>query len=97
MILSTPGSAAADATDDAFSRELFADAVNFAPQQAVIKKARVVCDSFDAGVSAAEVHKTLLEGSTSVEGSAFSPRQAAVFMTNAVQFYCPGHVGLFAR
>jgi Protein of unknown function (DUF732) len=58
---------------------------------------RVVCDSFDAGMPAAEVHKTLLEGSTSVEGSGFSPRQAAVFMTKAVQFYCPGYISLFAR
>jgi hypothetical protein len=95
LALTTSGSAAADATDDAFSRKLFADAIDFAPQEFQIKKAHIVCDAFGAGMSAAEVHQTLLNGSTSILGSAFSPRQAAVFMADAVQFYCPGYAGQF--
>ena len=95
MVLTTPDSAAADATDDAFSRKLFADAVNFGPHEAAVKRARAVCEAFGAGMSPAEVHQTVLNGSRTTEGSAFSPRQAAVFMADAVQFYCPGYAGLF--
>ena len=97
LVLTAPGSAAADATDDAFSHRLFADAVDFGQQNLAIKRAREVCDGFAAGMSPAEVHETILNGSTSGEGSAFSPRQAAVFMADAVQFYCPGYAGLFVR
>ncbi|MFL6087391.1 MAG: DUF732 domain-containing protein [Mycobacterium sp.] len=89
--LTTPGSAAADATDDAFSRKLFADAVDFAGQNDAVKRARAVCEAFGAGMSPAEVHLTVLNG------SAFAPRQAAVFMADAVQFYCPGYAGLFIK
>jgi hypothetical protein len=95
MVLNTPGSAAADATDDAFSHKLFADAVDFAPHEVSVKKARMVCDAFDAGMSPAQVHETLLHGSRSLPGSGFSPRQGAIFMADAVQFYCPGYAGQF--
>ena len=97
LVLTTPGSAAADATDDAFSHKIFADAVNFGGHDVTIKRARAVCDGFAAGKSPAEVHETILNGSTTVEGSAFSPRQAAIFMADSVQFYCPGYAGLFVR
>jgi hypothetical protein len=46
LVLTTPGSAAADATDDAFSHKIFADAVDFAAQNAAIKRARAVCEAF---------------------------------------------------
>jgi len=95
MVLTTPDSAAADATDDAFSRKLFADAIDFGPHEVVVKKARIVCDAFGAGMSPAQVHETLLHGSRSVPGSGFSPRQAAIFMADAVQFYCPEYAGQF--
>jgi hypothetical protein len=95
LVFIAPGSAAADATDDAFSHKLFADALNFAAQPDQVKRARVVCESFDAGMSPAEVHETILSGSRSRQGSAFSPRQAAIFMADAVQFYCPGYAGQF--
>jgi Protein of unknown function (DUF732) len=95
LVLITPANAAADATDDAFSRKLFADAIDFASQEAQVKRAREVCESFDAGMSPAEVHETILSGSRSRLGSPFSPRQAAIFMADAVQFYCPGYAGQF--
>jgi hypothetical protein len=87
--LTAPGNAAADANDDAFSRKLFADGVDFASHEFAIKRARVVCEAFGAGMSPAGVHETILTG------SAFSPRQAAVFMADAVQFYCPSYADLF--
>jgi hypothetical protein len=87
--LAAPGSAAADATDVAFLRKALADGVNFGPQEDVIQRARVVCEAFGSGTSPANVHAKVLKD------SAFSPRQAAVFMADAVQAYCPRYAGLF--
>ena len=87
--LATPGAAAADATDDAFMHKLFADAVDFAPKEKAVERARDVCQLFAEGRSPASVHAHV------VADSAFSERQAAVFMADAVQFYCPDHAGLF--
>ncbi|GAC1650299.1 MAG: hypothetical protein NVS4B6_25800 [Mycobacterium sp.] len=88
-----PSTAAADANDMAFIQKLSNDAINFGPPEAVQKRARMVCDLFGAGMSPADVHDTLLKGSTSVEGSSFSAQQAAIFMADAVQFYCPRYAG----
>lgn len=93
--LTAPGHAAADANDDAFSHKLFADGINFAGQQLAVKRARETCQAFDAGMSPAEVHDVVMSGTSYSEGSAFSPRQAAIFMADAVQFYCPGYADLF--
>lgn len=87
--LTTPGSAAADATDDAFLRKVLADGVNFGGSPAVIQRARVVCEAFGAGMSPASVHAKIQAA------SAFAPRQTAVFMADAVQAYCPGYADLF--
>ena len=93
--LAVPGLAAADAHDDAFSHKLFADGINFAGQDLAVKRARETCEAFDAGMSPAEVHDVIMSGTAYSEGSAFSPRQAAIFMADAVQFYCPGYASLF--
>ncbi|OBF31241.1 hypothetical protein A5724_22030 [Mycobacterium sp. ACS1612] len=95
--LTTPGGAAADATDDAFLHKLFDDAVDFGGRDLTVKKAREICDDLRAGKSPADVHDTIINGSTSREGSAFSPRQAAIFMADAVQAYCPEKANLFIR
>ena len=87
--LVTPGSAAADATDDAFLKKLFDDAVNFSGPETNIQRARTVCEAFASGKSPANVHELTLNQ------SAFSPRQAAVFMADAVQAYCPRYAGQF--
>jgi hypothetical protein len=87
--LVAPGSAAADSTDVAFLRKVLADGVNFGPQEDVIQRARVVCEAFGTGMSPANVHAKILNN------SAFSPRQTAVFMADAVQAYCPRYADLF--
>jgi hypothetical protein len=87
--LVTPGIADADATDDAFLKKLFADAVNFSQPEQDIPRARTVCEAFASGKSPANVHELLLDH------SAFSPRQAAIFMADAVQAYCPGYANQF--
>ena len=87
--LVTPGSAAADATDDAFLKKLFDDAVNFSGPETNIQRARTVCEAFASGKSPANVHELTLNQ------SAFSPRQAAVFMADAVQAYCPRYADQF--
>ena len=83
LSLTTPGSAAADATDDAFLHKLFDHAVNFSDPATSIQRARTVCEAFASGMSPANVHEQTLAH------SAFSPRQAAIFMADAVQAYCP--------
>src|SRR5690242_4577739 len=88
--VATPGTAAAYTTADfAFLSKVFADAVNFGPPDDVIERARAVCDAFGAGDSPKDIHAAVLTN------SAFAPRQAAVFMADAVQFYCPGYGDLF--
>ena len=89
LSLITPASAAADATDDAFLKKLFADGVNFSQPEQIVKRARMVCEAFASGKSPAEIHELTLNE------SAFAPRQAAVFMADAVQAYCPGYADQF--
>ena|SRR5690242_13157612 len=93
LAMATAGKAAADPTydanDTAFLHKLFDDGVDFGGRELTVKKARQVCDDLRAGVSPADVHDSLINGSTSREGSAFSARQASIFMADAVQFYCP--------
>lgn len=87
--LTTSGAAAADATDDAFMHKLFADGVNFSVPEKAVPRAREVCDLFGKGMSPASVHAKILAD------SAFSSRQTAIFMADAVQSYCPGYAGQF--
>src|SRR5689334_17486819 len=87
--LAAPGAAAADATDEAFMHKLFVDGVNFAVPEKAVTRAREVCDLFGKGMSPAGVHAKILAD------SAFSSRQTAIFMADAVQWYCPGYAGQF--
>jgi Protein of unknown function (DUF732) len=88
--LTTPGSAAAfTATDGAFLKKLFADGVNFSQPELALGRAREVCEAFGAGMSPESVHAQTLRN------SAFSPRQTAIFMADAVQAYCPRYADLF--
>jgi hypothetical protein len=89
LSLVTPGSATADATDDAFLKKLFADAIDFSQPEQAIQRARTVCEAFASGKSPANVHEMTLNQ------SAFTPPQAAVFMADAVQAYCPGYANQF--
>ena len=87
--LVTPGSAVADATDDAFLKKLFEEGVNFSQPDLIIQRARTVCEAFASGMSPANVHELTLDH------SAFSSRQAAIFMADAVQAYCPRYAEQF--
>lgn len=88
--LGTPGIAAADTHEDlAFLSKLYADAVDFSQADLVIQRARTICDRFAAGDSPVKVHEAVMTK------SAFSPRQAAIFMADAVQAYCPQFSGQF--
>jgi hypothetical protein len=91
LALALPSTAVADTADDAFMYKLFADGVAFAPKEKAITRARVVCGLFDGGASSQSVLARV------VADSAFSSRQAAIFMADAVQYYCPNHAGLFMR
>jgi hypothetical protein len=95
--LGTPGIAAAYTPEDpaytpedlALFKKLYADGVDFSEANQVIQRARTVCDRFAAGDSPVEVHEAV------ITNSAFSPRQAAIFMADAVQAYCPQFSGQF--
>jgi len=87
--LVAPGSAVADATDDAFLKKLFDEGVNFSQPAVIIQRARMVCEAFASGKSPANVHELTLDH------SAFSSRQAAIFMADAVQVYCPRYADQF--
>jgi uncharacterized protein DUF732 len=89
LSLVTPGGAAADATDDAFLKKLFADGVDFSQPEQIVKRARTVCEAFASGKSPATIHQLTLND------SAFTPRQAAVFMADVVQAYCPKYSDQF--
>jgi hypothetical protein len=89
LSLVSPGSAAADATDHAFLTKLFADGVNFSQPEQIIQRGRTVCEAFASGKSPATVHELIKNM------SAFTPRQTAIFMADAVQAYCPRYAGQF--
>jgi hypothetical protein len=88
--LAAPGTAAADPTDDAFLRNVTADGVNFANPPEVIQKAQVVCAAYSGGLSLARMYPTLGD-------SAMTHGQAALFMADAVQAYCPKYTDLLSR
>ncbi len=89
LSLTTPGSAAADATDDAFLHKLFDDAVNFSGAENDYPEGpdglRGICLRHVASERSRET----------LNHSAFSPRQAAIFMADAVQAYCPRYAAQF--
>jgi hypothetical protein len=87
--LSTSGIAAADATSEEFLRNVAADGVHFGPEAAVIQRAQVVCTAFSASRSPATVYPRLLNTL-----QPFSPEQAALFIADAVQAYCPRYADL---
>ena len=90
--LATPGAAAADdATDNAFMYRLFAEGIDFAPKAKAVERAQSICEFFGQGMSSAEVYQKIFQG------SAFSQRQTAMFMAEAVQTYCPQYADQFIR
>lgn len=91
LSLGAPGSAAADAKDDAFLRTLNTDALLFDNAPIIIQKAQLVCEAFSAGTSPEKTNEQMLHGLP------MSPRQVAIFMGRAVQFYCPQYADQFIR
>jgi hypothetical protein len=89
LALASAGIAIADATDDAFMHRLFADGLAFAPAEKAVPRARLVCQAFDAGMPTGSVHAKVLSE------SAFTARQAAIFMADAVSAYCPKYASQF--
>ena len=88
--LTAPGSAAADPTDDAFTHEISADAVNNGNRTEMIQRAQDVCSAFTDGISSARI-------TTDLDTAAMTPRMTALFMNDAVQSYCPKYTDLLSR
>ena len=90
LVLTTPGSSAADETGDAFIRKAAADGVNFSSRNVVILRAVEVCGLFSAGLSPEAIYTKMVQNYTG-----FSPNQNAIFMADAVQAYCPRYANQF--
>ncbi|MDT5369488.1 MAG: hypothetical protein QOC62_3919 [Mycobacterium sp.] len=83
-------SAAADDPEDAFVRKVAADGLDLGSGGDDIRLGQEVCAAFSAGMSPARVHATMLNHDTGR-----TPRQTALFMADAVQFFCPRYADLF--
>ncbi|MGE5698303.1 MAG: DUF732 domain-containing protein [Candidatus Sericytochromatia bacterium] len=79
--------AAADTTDEAFLRAVGADALTFDLPEVLIHQAQVVCQAFSAGSPPATINKEMQKKLPLL------PRQTGLFMTRAVQSYCPKYAG----
>ena len=69
----------------------FAEGIDFAPKAKAVERAQSVCEFFGEGMSSAKVYEKIFQG------SAFSERQTAIFMADAVQTYCPQYADQFIR
>jgi uncharacterized protein DUF732 len=88
--LITPGSAAAEDPEDAFVHKVAVDGLDLGSGGDDILLGEKVCAAFSAGMSPARLHATMLN-----HDSARTPRQTALFMADAVQFFCPRYADLF--
>jgi hypothetical protein len=88
--LTIPGSAAADDPEDAFVRKVAAHGLDLGSGGEDILLGEKVCAAFSGGMSPARVQATMLN-----HDSARTPRQTALFMTDAVQAFCPRYADLF--
>jgi hypothetical protein len=81
--LATSGTAEASTTDDAFIAQMKAMGVTFSSPQIAVKDAHQVCKELAAGESGTDVAAQV------VSQTDLSPKQAAFFVVDATNAYCP--------
>ncbi|MGB9303235.1 MAG: DUF732 domain-containing protein [Mycobacterium sp.] len=88
--LAACGTAAANSTDDAFIAQMKAVGVTFSSPQIAVQDAHQVCKELAGGKTGSEVANEV------VSQTDLSPKQAAIFVGNATQTYCPQYGGVSA-
>ncbi|MGU3497571.1 DUF732 domain-containing protein [Mycobacterium sp. C31M] len=83
----TAGTAGAvtSAADAAFLADLRAEGITYDSAAEVISNAFQVCSELDSGVGATDI------GLEIMDYTGVSARQAAAFIVNSVDYYCPEH------
>ena len=91
--LCTSGAAGAvtSAADSAFLADLRAEGIGYESAGEVIADAYRVCSELDSGVSATDIGLDIMD----YTGVNVNARQAAAFIVNSVDYYCPEHAGAF--
>ncbi|MGW0159211.1 DUF732 domain-containing protein [Mycobacterium sp. NPDC003323] len=89
--LCTSGVAGAvtSAADSAFLADLRAEGIGYESAGEVIANAYQVCSELDSGLSATDI------GLDIIDYTGVNARQAAAFIVNSVDYYCPEHAGAF--
>ncbi|WP_304112842.1 DUF732 domain-containing protein [Mycolicibacterium bacteremicum] len=89
--LCTSGAAGAvtSAADSAFLADLRAEGIGYESAGEVIANAYQVCSELDSDVSATDI------GLDIMDYTGVNARQAAAFIVNSVDYYCPEHAGAF--
>ena len=89
VALLAAGTAGAVTADASFLADLRAEGITYDSAGAVIADAYQVCGELDSGVSATDI------GLEIMDYTGVSARQAAAFIVNSVDYYCPEHTGAF--
>jgi Protein of unknown function (DUF732) len=82
--------AGATTTDDVFIAQMSAVGVTFSSPQTAVKDAHLVCNELAAGRTGTDIAIDV------VKQTDLSPKQAAIFVVNATQTYCPQYGGVSA-
>jgi len=88
--LATSGTAGANTTDDAFIAQMKAVGVTFSSPEIAVKDAHQVCKELAGGTTGTEVANEVISQTD------LSSKQAAIFVVNATQTYCPQFGGVSA-
>jgi hypothetical protein len=88
--LAASGTAGANTTDDVFIAQMSAVGVTFSSPQTAVKDAHLVCKQLAAGSTGTDIANDV------VKQTDLSPKQAAIFVVNATQTYCPQYGGVSA-
>jgi hypothetical protein len=88
--LAASGTAGANTADDVFIAQMSAVGVTFSSPQTAVKDAHQVCKELAAGSTGTDIANDV------VKQTDLSPKQAAIFVVNATQTYCPQYGGVSA-
>ncbi|MGN7782419.1 DUF732 domain-containing protein [Mycolicibacterium sp. 22603] len=89
LLSAAPASALTSAADSAFLSDLRAEGIGYESAGEVIGNAYQVCRELDSGISATAI------GLEIMDYTGVNARQAAAFLVNSVDYYCPQHAEAF--
>lgn len=89
VLVAAPASAVTSAADSAFLSDLRAEGIGYESAGDVIANAYQVCSELDSGISATAI------GLEIMDHTGINARQAAAFLVNSIDYYCPQHAEAF--